>query len=119
MPSVFQTTMFITNQQLNYYIFTQILNLIDPIDLVDINTHEILFYWAHALDGILILAYKKVVVKWMLSTDHLLKLSASPMEFVRSRVHNPCSSGLTVQAPDMLCVVVVHKTNGQESFHQQ
>lgn len=44
MPSVFQTTMFITNQQLNYYIFTQILSLIDPIDLVDINTHEILFY---------------------------------------------------------------------------
>jgi hypothetical protein len=44
MPSVFQTTMFITNQQLNYYIFTQILSLIDPIDLVDINIHEILFY---------------------------------------------------------------------------
>ena len=39
----------------------------------------------------------------MLSTDHLLKLSASPTEFFQSWVHYPCSCGLTVQAPDMLC----------------
>lgn len=75
----------------------------DSIHLLDINIHKILFYCTHHLDNIVVLADKPCIGQRMFSSNHLLKLTASPMEFLWSWMYNPCSISLTIQAPDMLC----------------